>query len=552
MRFAFGMSGANIEDVHMAFHRGGGPKPIIVKHEANAVACAEGYYLATQRPGLVFSTSGGGAFNLIPSLIEARGNGVPMLALIGQIPSALEGRGGFQDSSIQGHIADALGLFRQVAVDAERVDRPEIILETLERSLRKAYRERGPVVVLLPKDVQQAEIRQMPQEAIPRILDAPEMLREETKVKIKQLVQQWQTDEPPLIVAGPQVAHFRLQDDVEHLCRRLGAYCATTPDGKWSFPTQSPYYLGTIGIMGHESVARQLALVRQVVVLGGHLGQMCSMPGLDDTSEIVYLGLEHPRSALPWRAVLPGDLRSLLAEFQLELGRLRDEKPVFPPASRVMFRDPTREGAATDIVNAPWLLQTIQPKASAMDIFVDAGNTGAYCLHYLTGNKARVFYTALAMGGMGQSFGAGIGSAVATQRPTLVISGDGSYLLAGGEIHTAVNHRLPILFIIFNNRSHAMCDLREQLYLGQSSDDNRFMPCAIGAGLTAMYPGLPGFDVSSKTEFESLWDHMDDYLAKGPMVISVNLSNDDLPPFAPFLQQRERLELASTLDASGC
>lgn len=59
MSFAFGMSGANIEDVHMAFHRGGGPKPIIVKHEANAVACAEGYYLATQRAGLVFSTSGG-------------------------------------------------------------------------------------------------------------------------------------------------------------------------------------------------------------------------------------------------------------------------------------------------------------------------------------------------------------------------------------------------------------------------------------------------------------------------------------------------------------
>ena len=72
MTFAFGMSGANIEDVHMAFHRSG-PKPIIVKHEANAVACAEGYYLATQMPGLAFATSGGGAFNLIPSLIEARG-----------------------------------------------------------------------------------------------------------------------------------------------------------------------------------------------------------------------------------------------------------------------------------------------------------------------------------------------------------------------------------------------------------------------------------------------------------------------------------------------
>ncbi len=327
MPFAFGMSGANIEDVHMAFHRGGGPKPIIVKHEANAVACAEGYYLATQQPGLVFSTSGGGAFNLIPSLIEARGNGIPVLALVGQIPSTLEGRGGFQDSSIQGNIVDALGLFRHVAIDAERLERPETILPTLERCLRKAYRERGPVVLLLPKDVQQAEIDPLEDEKIPRILDDPEPLREETRVKIKQLVQQWQAAvAPPLIVAGPQVAHFRLQHDIEALCRRLGAYRATTPDGKGAFPTQSPYYLGTIGIMGHETVARQLATVRQVVVVGGHLGQMCHMPGLDDTSEIVYLRAEQPRSVLPWRSALSGDLRSLLNELTLELDHMRDKK----------------------------------------------------------------------------------------------------------------------------------------------------------------------------------------------------------------------------------
>ena len=83
-----------------------------------------------------------------------------------------------------------------------------------------------------------------------------------------------------------------------------------------------------------------------------------------------------------------------------------------------------------------------------------------------------------------------------------------------------------------------------KLYLGHSSCDNRFMPCSIGAGLAAMYPDLPSFDVFSKTEFESLWEHVDSYLVKGPMVISLNLSNDGLPPFEPFLQQQKRLELA--------
>ncbi len=396
------------------------------------------------------------------------------------------------------------------------------------------------MVVLLPKDVQQAAINQPAADTIPRIPDVPESLREDAHISIQQLVRQWRTEKPPLIVAGPQVAHFRLQNDVEELCRHLGAYCATTPDGKWSFPTQSPHYLGTIGIMGHESVARQLAVVRQVVVLGGHLGQMCHMPGLDDSSEIVYLGSGNPRSAWPWHFALNGDLRSIVAEIKSELGRVADDHPASIPSSEVLFREPASGTEASDDVNAPWVLQTIQEKARDMDLFVDAGNTGAYCLHYLTGTDARVFYTALAMGGMGQSFGAGIGSAVATRRPTLVISGDGSYLLAGGEIHTAVNHRLPILFTIFNNRSHAMCHVREQLYLGQTSQDNLFAECAIGAGLAAMYPDLPAFDVSSKAGFERLWEDVDTYLERGPMVISINLSNDDLPPFAPFLKQQEQ------------
>ena len=163
------------------------------------------------------------------------------------------------------------------------------------------------------------------------------------------------------------------------LCRCLGAYCATTPDGKWSFPTQSPYYLGTIGIMGHESVARQLATARQVVVLGGHpRANVCDVwPGRPfrnhPTWALSTLVRPYP-GALSCPAICAA---SWLNSNSSSAGAVTRSRHFYLPGG-VLFREPTRDGVETDIVDAPWVLQTIQPTANSMDIFVDAGNTGAY------------------------------------------------------------------------------------------------------------------------------------------------------------------------------
>jgi acetolactate synthase-1/2/3 large subunit len=175
-----------------------------------------------------------------------------------------------------------------------------------------------------------------------------------------------------------------------------------------------------------------------------------------------------------------------------------------------------------------------------VDVVVDAGNTGAAAIHHLPVRRSGRFVVALGMGGMGYSFGAAIGTCFAratsprakSQR-TVVIAGDGSFFMHGMELHTAIQYGLPITVVLFNNNAHAMCVTREQLFYGDRYSYNRFTPSRLGAGLAAMFPGLPSVDV---TDFAELPGAVRAALAHdGPSVVSVECSADEIPPFAPFL-----------------
>jgi acetolactate synthase-1/2/3 large subunit len=188
------------------------------------------------------------------------------------------------------------------------------------------------------------------------------------------------------------------------------------------------------------------------------------------------------------------------------------------------------------------------------DIVVDAGNIGASAIHYLPARRDGRFIVALGMGGMGYSFGAGVGVSFGREssraamsrsgeeqtaqgdghrRRTVVIAGDGSFLMHGMEIHTALQYRLPITFLLFDNHAHAMCVTREQLFYDDMYSYNRFGPSRFGAGLATMFPGLRSVDVDDIGQLSAAVRTALD--VDGPSVISVECSADEIPPFAAFL-----------------
>src|SRR4029077_15688269 len=124
--YVFGVSGANIEHVHDAIHRlgEGRLRSVLAKSEAGAAFMADCRARVHRTLGVCSATSGGGMMNLAVGVAAALAESVPMLAIGGQPPRKLEGKGAFQDSSGIGHSVNAEGLWAAISKYRARISEP--------------------------------------------------------------------------------------------------------------------------------------------------------------------------------------------------------------------------------------------------------------------------------------------------------------------------------------------------------------------------------------------------------------------------------------------
>lgn len=531
----FGVDGANIEDVYDAAHFQTGINAVLAKHEFSAATMADGYSRSGAGLGVVAATSGGGALNLVAGLGESLASRVPVLALVGQPASAMDGQGSFQDTSGANGSLNAQVLFSAVSVFCERLRTPADIVALLPRAIAAA-RSGGPAVLLLPKDIQQAHIEAQDGD------DGVDLVRTPIGDPDSIVRQLRRARGPVTIIAGEQVARDDARAELEELRALLHARIATVPDAKDVAAAPglgSTSALGVTGVMGHPNVAEVVAASAVCLVVGTRLA-VTARGGLDDALAAVRtISIGSAPPYLACTHVHSDELRGSLSMLSRALrGRLRltgaRDDDAGPPA---VMTPPACTGPGLRYRDAMAVLDCVLPDGA--DIVVDAGNTGAAAIHYLPARRGGRFAVALGMGGMGYSFGAGIGMSFGranSGRPdgrTVVIAGDGAFFMHGMEVHTAVQYRLPMTFVLFNNNAHAMCVTREQLFYDDLYSYNRFHPSRLGAGLSAMFPSLTSVDVSDVDGFAAAMGAALDI--DGPAVVSVECAADEIPPFAPFL-----------------
>ena len=525
IEYFFGVDGANIEDLFDAAFLSDDITAILAKHEFSAATMADGYSRAVSRIGVVAATSGGGSLNLIAGLGESLTSRVPVLALVGQAPTSMDGRGSFQDTSGRSGSLDAVALFSAVSVYCRRVTDPQDIVPALAEALVAADGG-GPAVLLLPKDVQQAMVDMVNPVAVEQdsLLADPGPIAEVLRRALG----------PVTIIAGEQVARDDARRELEELRAVLRAWVATVPDAKdvsGSPGLGQSSWLGVTGVMGHPRVVDAISRSAVCLVVGTRLS-VTARAGLDDALagvQTVSLGAQRPY--VPTTHVNSTNLRASLSALTRSLtgsGRPHGIR-VLDPLPHTELQPPAHDGPGIRYRDAVGLLDDVLPDGA--DIVVDAGNTGASTVHGLPVRRAGRFVVALGMGGIGMCFARA--KTAGPQYRTVVVAGDGSFFMHGMEVHTAVQYRLPITFVLFNNNAHAMCVTREQLFYGDRYSYNRFAPARLGAGLAAMFPGLHATDV---TELPQLAGALTDALGRhGPSVISIECSADEIPTFAPFL-----------------
>jgi acetolactate synthase I/II/III large subunit len=525
--YIFGVDGANIEDLYDAAFFRDDITAVLAKHEFSAATMADGYSRSGAGLGVVAATSGGGCLNTVPGLGEAFASRVPVLALIGQPPTTLDGRGSFQDTSGRNGALNAEALFSAVSVFCRRVMRPEDIISALPEAIAAA-RTGGPAVLLLPKNIQQSEVGSNGAgfDLVGTQLGNPEAIASALRG----------ADGPITIIAGEQVARDDARAELEQLRTVLRARIATVPDAKDVAGTPgmgSSSGLGVTGVMGHPGIATSVADSAVCLLVGTRMS-VTSRAGLDDVlTSVPVLSIGSARPYVSSTHVHTDDLRGSLSMLTAALaGNGRPLSVRVPDAvPQTELQPPRFSGPGIRYRDAMTELDAVLPDGT--DIVVDAGNIGASAIHYLPVRRDGRFIVALGMGGMGYSFGAGVGMAFGRQRRTVVIAGDGSFFMHGMEIHTALQYRLPVTFLLFDNHAHAMCVTREQVFYDDLYSYNRFGPSRLGAGLATMFPGLQSVDVDDigklpaalRTALET----------DGPSVVSVECSADEIPPFAAFL-----------------
>lgn len=526
VQHVFGVGGANIEDVFVAVQaRRPAIRAVLDKHEHSGGAAADAYARLRGGCGVVLSTSGGAAMNLVSALAEARASNVPVLALVGEPPTSLQGVGAFQDTSGRGGTVDAAAVLATVSRWCERVREPEQIVAQLERARAAALADRGPAVLLIAKDVQQAVCAAtvpMPQHQ-PRDAGHPRLDRALALLR----------EGPCVVIAGDEVARSFARDQLAALVERLDARVAVTPDARDAFTNDSPRFLGVAGAMGHDEVLRALVGARACLLVGTRM-PILARQGLEPALRelpIAWIGCDAPHLGARELVQIGIDVRASLQALIDALPHARADRAIAAP------REPTRGNATFDCKGVLAAVADAMPKGGV--VLVDAGNTGAATAHLLAVRGDTRWLLAMGMAGMGWTFGAAIGAAYASGGRCTVVAGDGAFLMHGLEIHTAVEHDLPITYVILDNRAHGMCLVRERILLGRDAGYNGFHRSSIGTGLAAMFPRLFARDcddlASLAAALRSAAEH------PGPSVVCARLRDVEVPPFAQFRQIRPDL-----------
>ncbi|WP_330251709.1 thiamine pyrophosphate-binding protein [Nocardia sp. NBC_00565] len=543
VRHIFGVDGANIEDLYDAlFDAPYDVAGIIAKHEFSAATMADGYARSTGGLGVVAATSGGGAMNLVAGLAESYASRVPVLALVGQPPTALEGNGAFQDSSGLAGTIDAARMFSEITQYCARVETAADLPDKVIRAVAGA-RHGGPAVLLLPKDVQQSDIGDIP----PFRLTAPTHRRDENGLaRVRAALTAARKVGKIVIIAGDQVARDDARGELAALAHALDARVGVAPDAKDTYDNTDPAFCGVAGSMGHPELSAALRSAALCLIVGTPM-PITARTGLDELladRTVAHLGVSAPYlSAIHATSTdLARDLVALADEFTGDTTTSSHHRP-HPPHALTPLRVPDASGPGLRYRELVETIEALLPEGT--DVFADAGNTGAAVVHHLRVPRGGRFVVALGMGGMGYAFGAAIGSAFARRRGpygtrhTVVIAGDGAFYMHGMELHTAIEHQLPLTFIVLNNNAHAMCVTREQLYYQDRYSFNRFRPAQLGAGIDAMFPELPTYSVRTTADLAIALGRCVE--TEGPSFISIDVDPDEVPPFIPFLATLDKL-----------
>lgn len=580
VEYVFGIPGGAIEPLYNALARSqrrGGPRPILARHESGAAFMADGYARETGRLGVCCSTSGPGTTNLLTGVSCSRENGVPLLVITAEAALPVLGKNALQESACTG--INTLSMFRHCTRYNSLVSHPKQLEAKLIAALQSALRPpRGPAHLSFPTDVfRSPSPHAVPSYDLNSLLSPSSLIDEEAVALFQEMLAE---AKKVVFVIGAGCGEG-IGAILQYVARHNVTFI-TTPDGKGLVNPRHPRFRGVFGFGGHETADAALKDpdIDLVVAIGTSLGELnsggWSEALLNERLVHVDESEEHFATTPMAQLHVRGRIRTIFERLAEQPGSdtAAVEDATIDPTSQLvatwgplpMLRNcPQFDSDATPITPQRLMNELGRLFPTSTRYLADTGSSmtwATHCLHptdrrmgerrLKSGEGRRAKSRLESAGGrrqltsgtrrqsnggwlrmtlnfapMGWAIGAAVGTAAANPDvPVVCITGDGSMLMNGQEISSAVAENLTVIYVVLNDAGLGMVKHGQRM-AGSEQIGCDIPPTDFAAMARAM--GAQAYTIRSPADMAAL--PIEDICArKGPTLLDVRIDPEEPPP----------------------
>lgn len=434
---------------------------VLVRHEANAGHEASGYARITNKPAVCIATSGPGATNLITAIATAYADSIPIICITGQVSTDQIGCDVFQEADITG---SAMPFVKHSYLVKNAEELPRIFKEAFHIA---GTGRRGPVLIDVPVDVQQAIISYEPVEEISMRTYKPTV--KGNTMQAKKIAKALDEAKKPLICAGGGVFASDAVDELIAFAEKSGIPAVSTMMGISIFPTEHPLYMGMLGMHGVKTANSAVNECDTLILIGARVGDRAvrSPSFLAENKKIIHIDIDPAEIGKNIDVDIPlvGDCKTILAELN-EYIEKKDRSEWVSELNKVKNSVPT-ENETEGFINPKMFIKKLSDTLPDNSVCVaDVGQNQIWTCNNFNIKKNGRFLTTGGMGTMGYSVPAAIGAKMADpQKEVVVICGDGSFQMQMMELATIVQENIAVKIIIMrNNRLGMVRELQTKNY----------------------------------------------------------------------------------------
>ena len=521
----FGYPGGQILNVYDSLYKYQNEiRHMLTAHEQGAAHAADGYARATGKVGVVMSTSGPGATNLVTGIATAYLDSIPLVAICGNVPTTQIGTDSFQE-------IDITGVTLPITKHNYFVGSVENLADTIREAFALAQSGRpGPVLIDVPKDVQTAVCDYEPQAPV-----QPEERHAAKDVRIKEAAALINASKRPFIYFGGGLITSEAQEEMLALAEKIDAPIGCSLMGLSGIPTDHPRFLGMQGMHGHYASSMAMHDADLIISLGVRFNDRVTgnREKFAKLAQIIHIDVDGSELSKTVNSAcgLRGDVKLTLQKLIPLVNA--EQKPDWKKAVKALKET---ENDYLDIRpgltprNAIMTLNKHLGENTA--VATDVGQHQMWAAQNVSFKKPRRFISSGGLGTMGFGLGAAIGAAVGTGERSVLVTGDGSFGMCLNELTTAVTYDVPVVILLMNNGVLGMVRQWQTLFFNKHYS-NTILDRKTDFVALARAFGADGEAVDTVAALDKAFEHA--FSCDGPYVIDCRIDKDEfvLPMLPP-------------------